>query len=194
MEERELKSWLQKMAAGDRDAFREVYARIHLHVYRTVYFFINDKNEVEDVVNEVYAALFKALPGYDVDKPFKAWLNGIIIRQTSNWKRRLWRGMKLSIKNRMFFSSETQPRFLPEEGLFREESQQEILAFVDRLSNKLREVIVLRYYHESSFEEIAALLRIPVGTVKSRHHAAIRKLRRLMDNSVFERGSSVHVQ
>ncbi|MNH35028.1 ECF RNA polymerase sigma factor SigW [compost metagenome] len=102
--------------------------------------------------------------------------------------------MKLTIKNQLLFSAEPQPRLLPEEGLFREESQQEILAFVDRLSNKLREVIVLRYYHESSFEEIATLLRIPVGTVKSRHHAAIRKLRHLVDNSVFERGSSVHVQ
>jgi RNA polymerase sigma-70 factor (ECF subfamily) len=194
MEDRELKSWLQKMAVGDQDAFRQVYARIHLHVYRTVYFLINDKNEVEDVVNEVYTALFKALPGYNTDKPFKSWINGIIIRQTSNWKRRLWRGMKLNIKNRLLFPSEPHPRLLPEDVLFREESQQEVLAFVDRLSNKLREVIVLRYYHESSFEEISTLLRIPVGTVKSRHHAAIRKLRHLMDTHVFERGTSVHVQ
>ncbi|MFF2480984.1 sigma-70 family RNA polymerase sigma factor [Paenibacillus sp. NPDC058071] len=187
-------AWLRRMLEGDTNAFHEVYVRIHLHVYRTVYFLMQNKNEAEDVVNEVYAALFQALPGYDFSKPFKSWLNGIILRQTSSWKRRVWRKMKLSFKVERLMPFESPVHALPEDGVFRQESRYEMLELIDRLSMKLREVIVLRYYHESSFEEIASVLQIPVGTVKSRHHAAIHKLRGLLEAAKTERGTSVHVQ
>ncbi|MCU6710491.1 sigma-70 family RNA polymerase sigma factor [Paenibacillus sp. J5C_2022] len=194
VEDQELRLWLQRMTEGHPDAFREVYARIHLHVYRTVYFLVRNKHEVEDVVSEVYAALFQTLPAYDPAKPFKAWLNGIILRQTSSWKRRVWRRMKLGWRSRLLLPLAPSDRALPGEELFRDERRHELLEVVDRLSFKLREVIVLRYYHESSFEDIAVLLHIPVGTVKSRHHAAIRKLRYFMETDNKEKGASIHVQ
>ena len=57
------------------------------------------------------------------------------------------------------------------------ETKQELVQAVQTLPLKHREIIILRYYHHYTLEEIADLLRIPVGTVKSRHHHALQKLR-----------------
>lgn len=194
VEDKELNHWLQRLRGDDPDAFHEVYLRINPHIYRTAYFLTHNKNEVEDVVSEVYMALFQALPGYDGSKPFRSWLNGLIIRQTSNWKRRMWRRMRLGLRLAARSTIEPQDRERPDERTFRAEERDEMLSLVDKLSMKLREVVVLRYYQECTFEEIASILDIPVGTVKSRHHAAIRRLRGLAEGDSAERGASVHVR
>jgi len=175
----EVQPWLERMMEGDAGAFREVYARIHPHVYRTVSFMAGSKDDIGDIVNEVYIALFQALPTYKPEQPFRPWLNGIIARQTSNWRRRLWRRMRLADRTRTMFVEP--PQADPGDGLFEAEQSDVLLRHVGRLSLKLRQIIVLRYYQDHSYEEIADVLDIPVGTVKSRHHAAITKLRRLME-------------
>ncbi|MBD3920592.1 sigma-70 family RNA polymerase sigma factor [Paenibacillus sp. PR3] len=177
----EVQPWLERMLKGDTGAFREMYAHIHPHVYRTVSFMAGSKDDIGDIVNEVYIALFQALPTYKPDQPFRPWLNGIIARQTSNWRRRLWRRMRLADRNRTLFVEP--PRTEPGDGLFEAEQNKELLQHVGRLSLRLRQIIVLRYYQDHSYVEIADVLDIPVGTVKSRHHAAIAKLRRLMEQN-----------
>ena len=56
--------------------------------------------------------------------------------------------------------------------------QQELFNLVRQLSYKLRVVVILRYFHDYALEEIADMLQIPVGTVKSRHHLALKELRK----------------
>lgn len=58
------------------------------------------------------------------------------------------------------------------------EMQHELFSLVRQLSYKLRVVVILRYFHDYSLEEIAEVLQIPVGTVKSRHHLALKELRK----------------
>jgi RNA polymerase sigma-70 factor (ECF subfamily) len=191
VKDNEVHPWLQLMTHGNSAAFHEVYSLINDDVYRTVYFLTRNKEEVEDIVNEVYIALFQALPAYDFNKPFRAWLNGLIIRQTNNWKRKLWRKMRVNTRIRTVFSLQSPKQ--PEEQVFEKESQYEMLTHVDQLSLKLREVIVLRYYQDCSYEEISASLNIPVGTVKSRHHLAIRRLREHIETLIAGREASVRV-
>lgn len=194
VEDKELNHWLQRLREDGSEAFHEVYIRINPHIYRTVYFLTRNKNEVDDIVSEVYMALFQALPGYDGGKPFRAWLNGLIVRQTSNWKRRMWRKMRLRLRLASRWTMETPDGEQPDERAFRAEDRDEMLAMVDKLSMKLKEVVVLRYYQECSFEEIASILDIPVGTVKSRHHAAIRRLRGMTGDGSRDKEASVHVR
>ena len=189
----ELHPWLRLMVQGNTAAFQEIYSRINDHIYRTVYFLSPNKGEVEDIVSEVYIALFQALPSYDFNKPFRTWLNGIIVRQTSNWKRKLWRKVRLNARYQLMPPLQSPKQ--PEEQVFETEGQYEMLAHVDRLPLKLRQVIVLRYYQDCSYEEIAASLNIPVGTAKSRHHLAIKRLREFIDTDTFhaDREASVRV-
>ncbi|WP_246070533.1 sigma-70 family RNA polymerase sigma factor [Paenibacillus kobensis] len=175
MNDNELHPWLRRMMDGDPAAFREVYAATQPFVYRTVYYLSGNKDDVSDIVSEVYIALIQSLPSYRFEQSFRSWLNGITVRQVSNWRRKLWRIMRLNQRNRLL--TVDMPASLPGERLFEAERDSELLQQVECLPAKLREVIVLRYYQECSYEEIAEALNVPEGTVKSRLHSAIAKLR-----------------
>ncbi|MWC29422.1 sigma-70 family RNA polymerase sigma factor [Paenibacillus sp. MMS18-CY102] len=189
----EIQPLLQPIMEGDEAAFRQLYHLVHPHIYRTAYFLAANEGDVNDIVSEVYMALFQAISSYQAQRPFRSWLNGIIVRQASNWKRKLWRAMRLKARGQQLWIGDPSPA--PEEGLFATEEQREMLQHVNRLSAKLREVIVLRYYQDCSYEEIASALGLPLGTVKSRHHAAISKLRQALGEAwaVDREGGKQHV-
>lgn len=177
MTDRELQSQLQRMKAGDKHAFQRVYEFTHQHVYRTVYFLANNKQDVDDIMSEVYLELFKSVSNYNMEQPFRSWLNGLIVRQASSWHRKVWKRFRIFNKTKQFHMEGAQEEL--DERLLKNEDSEQLLALVDSLSYRLKEVVVLRYYQEHTFEEIAQLLDIPVGTVKSRHRLAIQKLRDL---------------
>ncbi|MBP1991494.1 sigma-70 family RNA polymerase sigma factor [Paenibacillus eucommiae] len=185
MKDSDIHPWLIPAIQGEEEAFREVYKLTVDHVYRTSYYLMKNKNEVGDLVSEVYVELIRSLPGYDFNKPFRSWLNGLVIRQVKGWNRKLWRRLRLLGRNRLI--PEVEPSKRPDEMAIEAEQKHDILRLVNALSAKLREVIVLRYYQDCSFEEISETLQIPLGTAKSRHHEALRKLR-LASELVFEEG------
>lgn len=175
MAEAELQDCLHKVMKGDHEAFTLLHNRIRQQVYGTVSLLVNRQTDVADVVNEIYIELFRSLPQYDGKRPFGAWLNGMIIRQCSNWNRRSWRRLRLMIRSRENASEVLYPG--ADAALLAEEQRGELMQLVRGLPPKLRSVIVLRYYGECSYDEIASALGIPLGTAKSRHHKALRKLR-----------------
>jgi RNA polymerase sigma-70 factor (ECF subfamily) len=176
MTEDELNDWIRKMSNGNKEAFQVLYEQSRDHVFKTVYFLVSNKQDVCDVVNEVYTELFKSLPSYNFQKPYRAWLNGLIVRQTQNWNRKIWRRFRLYDRKKLL---ELEEHALDAEQIhLQNEHGLELIALVQKLSYKHNVVIVLRYFQECSFEEISELLNIPVGTVKSRHHIALGKLRK----------------
>jgi len=175
LKDSDIHPWLILVLQGDEEAFSEVYKLTADHVYRTSFYLMKNKSEVGDLVSEVYLELIRSLTRYDFNKPFRTWLNGLVIRQVKSWNRKLWRRLRLLSRNRLI--PEAEPSKRPEELAIETEQRHDILRLVNSLSIKLREVIVLRYYQDCSFEEIAMTLQIPLGTAKSRHHEALRKLR-----------------
>ncbi|NQX43752.1 sigma-70 family RNA polymerase sigma factor [Paenibacillus tritici] len=175
MTEEELHDCLYRLGNGDNEAFTLLHNSIRQQVYGTVCLLVNRQADVADVVNEIYIELFRSLPKYDGKRPFGAWLNGMIVRQCSNWNRRSWRRLRIVIRSRENASEALFPG--ADIPLLKQEQRGALLELVAGLSPKLRSVIVLRYYGECSFDEIASALDIPLGTAKSRHHKALRKLR-----------------
>ncbi|XEC94730.1 sigma-70 family RNA polymerase sigma factor [Paenibacillus tarimensis] len=191
MKDQDIHPWLRRMIQGDSDAFTQIYRMTRDHVYRTVRFLIGHKEDAADVVSEIYIQLYRSLPAYNFEQPFRFWLNGLIIRQSNNWKRKLWRSLRLFDRSKL--AVETPAPNLSEERYVANEQRNELLDLVNQLPYRLREVIVLRHYQECSFEEIASTLNIPIGTVKSRHHNAIRKLRQLSGHQLIPKEASLHV-
>ncbi|MFE5323695.1 sigma-70 family RNA polymerase sigma factor [Paenibacillus sp. NPDC056579] len=171
-----MQEWIRRMNNGSEEAFRVVYDQTKEHVYGTVSLLINNREDVSDVVNEVYAELITSLPKYDLGKPFRPWLTGLTIRQVNNWNRKLWRKFRLVERSKSFALHEPNPG--SDAVVLHNEHRSSLVELVQKLPYKHKSVVVLRYYHEHSFEEISELLGIPVGTVKSRHHAALAKLRK----------------
>lgn len=181
MSEEELQSCLQQVQQGDKEAFARMYSQYKDHIYRMVTFLVNDRNDTNDVVSEVYIALFRSLANYDVQKPFTAWLNGLIVFQTRNWNRTLWRKFRLQTKTKDEAVHSKNLADSADIHLLQHEEQHEVLQIVQKLPFKLKSVVLLRYYQEYSFQQIADVLEIPLGTAKSRHHKAIQQLRKYVD-------------
>lgn len=174
MEEVKILKLLKRMENGDELAFAELYAETRHDVFRMVKFLIREPHDAVEVANEVYVQLWKSFRTFDNSRPFRFWLHGIAVHQANNHRRKLLKRFRLFEKQKQFLISTVQSAIDP---LIRQESRDELLQQIMRLSKKLRTSLVLRYYHDYSFEEIASLLNTPVGTVKSRHHAALQKLR-----------------
>ncbi|WP_400164372.1 sigma-70 family RNA polymerase sigma factor [Brevibacillus sp. TJ4] len=175
MNDQDLLPLTEQMAKGDVSAFRKVYEMTHKDVYRTVAFLVYNRQDIEDIVHEVYIRMWQSFHSYDRKRPFRHWLHGIAIRQVQDWKRKAWRRMRIFERATQYRQDDSD---WTDDAVLQSETQRELLTAIRQLSYKLRVVVILRYFHDYSLEEIADLLNIPVGTVKSRHHLAVKELRK----------------
>lgn len=190
MKEINIEQWVERMKEGDSSAFQVIYDWSFPQIYRSVVFLMTEKHEIEDVMNEIYLQLWRSIDNYDAKRPFRFWMHGIALKQIQKWRTKSWRRFRIFEKKRLL---EVEEHLFSDREVLEAETHQEMLAIVHQLSYKLRTVIILRYYHDYTFDEIAELLGIPVGTVKSRHHAALGKLRELSPYSELEKEQELYV-
>ena len=95
MNDKELIQWLEKAILGDESAFQLVYQETHQDVYRTVAFLVYNKQDIEEIVNEVYMHMWRSYQKYDPKRPFRFWLHGITVHLVQDWKRKTWRRVRL---------------------------------------------------------------------------------------------------
>ncbi|AIQ11703.1 sigma-70 family RNA polymerase sigma factor [Paenibacillus durus] len=170
--------------AGSREAYSELYERTITEVYRTVRFLIGESSDTDDVVQEIYIQAYRSLGQYDAARPFRSWLMGVAMRQIRAYRRKRWNHIRLikkaqqSIIAAYDFSGEVVDKI----------SYRPLITSVERLPFKLKQVVILHYLNEYSQEEIADALGIPLGTVKSRIHAALKKLRSKRSSEILLRG------
>ncbi|PEJ02790.1 MULTISPECIES: sigma-70 family RNA polymerase sigma factor [Bacillus cereus group] len=165
---------IQLTLSGNKEAYSELYDKTIQEVYKTAHFLIEDKTDVDDVVQEIYIQLYESLRKYDSEKPFRPWLIGLTIKQIHSYRRKRWMRLRIVKKAeeqrkpvQIDFSNDVVSKL----------SNQKLIELIHKLPYKLKQVIILRYLHDYSQEEVAHILHIPIGTVKSRIHAALKKLR-----------------
>ncbi|KAB2334881.1 sigma-70 family RNA polymerase sigma factor [Cytobacillus depressus] len=173
---------IERILAGNHQAYAELYENTIQDVYKNVYFLIEEKAEAEDLVQEIYIQLYKSLGNYDRNQPFRPWLMGIMIKQIQAYRRKRWMRFRImqkaEVNKQMMivdFSNDIVDRM----------TNEHLVHLVNDLPFKLKEVIILRYLNDYSQEEVAKILEIPIGTVKSRIHSALKKLRTKGQNNKF---------
>ncbi len=175
---------LTKMIEGDRQAFHTLYDATYKDVYRTVSFLVDHPQDREDIMNEIYMQMWTSLPNYDPNRPFHFWLHGLVIRQVQRFRVKSWRRFRIFERIRVFSREE---HHWDQPTVRTDETDPEISRAMHKLTDKQRTVIILRFYHDYTLEEIATLLDIPLGTVKSRYHAGLQSLRKQLGNLPLER-------
>ncbi|MDV2684076.1 sigma-70 family RNA polymerase sigma factor [Alkalihalophilus lindianensis] len=159
---------------GDDHAYQDMYDATIKDVYKNVHFLMEDKTDVEDVIQEIYIQMYKSLKKYDPTKPFKPWLIGVAIKQIHSYRRKKWMSFRI-LKRAETVSREYSEDFTP--GLIEQLSNETLITLIDQLPFKLKQVVILHYLNDYKQSEVAEILKIPVGTVKSRIHEALKKLR-----------------
>jgi RNA polymerase sigma factor (sigma-70 family) len=181
LDEREL---IARAQDGDIPAFEEL-VRTHQGIaLRVAYLVVRDPSEAEDVTQDAFVKAYRSIGRFRSGAPFRPWLLRIVRNEALNRVRGTKRRERLALRTAGDpVSGDAAPS--PETEIISEQQSRRLLALIDELPARYRSVIVHRYLLDLSEKETARILGLPVGTVKSRAHRALARLRERFD---FEYG------
>ncbi|MEZ6196510.1 MAG: sigma-70 family RNA polymerase sigma factor [Planctomycetota bacterium] len=174
------------VADGRAEAFEMLMSRYQDRVYRTIGRFVRDPDQAMDLTQETFLRAWRGLGSFQGGSEFYTWLYRIARNVVTSDHRRAAARPRIvaSIEARPEEGrSAAEPADLgggPEAALLSRERQQRLVDALDMLVPDFREIILLRDVESRSYEEIAELLEIPVGTVRSRLHRARLELKARM--------------
>lgn len=155
---------------GDKEAFDILVQRYRGPLFRFVYHSLRQKDDAEDITQESFVKAYLSLRQLKDNHLFKIWLFKIALNLIRDSKRSAKRKLTVSLdsleEERGVSPSEGDPPW--EENIERKDLLELVEKEIASLPEELREVIILRDLQGFSYEEIALLLRCPIGTVKSR--------------------------
>ena len=171
----EEKVWIRQAVAGDHEAFTRLVEAYQIPVYNLAYRMLGDASEAEDAAQETFLRAYTRLTTYQTDKKFSSWLLAIASHHCIDRLRRR-RFTWLSLDELPFLEQDAGERNRPEEAAIRQEEQDEVRRMLDHLSPQYRAAVILRYWYELSYREIAEVMGITESAVKSRLYRAREKL------------------
>ncbi|MBQ1043685.1 MULTISPECIES: RNA polymerase sigma factor [unclassified Micromonospora] len=175
-----------RVRAGDREAYDVLVARHTASAYRTAVL-LGAGPDAEDVVQEAFVKAYRKLSRYRREASFRSWLLAIVANETRNLHRTRSRRDGLVLR-----AAAADPVVAGGadglDAVLAAERRAELVGALRRLPARDREVIVCRYLLDLGEDETVTVLGLPRGTVKSRTHRALAKLRALLDREVARRG------
>ncbi len=172
MQEREA---LRRCRAGDRTAFRVLVEQYGDLAYRVAYLMTHDRALAEDLAQDAFLAAWKGLRRFDPALPFKPWLLRIVVNTCRSRARR--KAVPVLPLEEMRGRQGPSPDPSPEALAVAHDSHQAVGRAIAALDEEMRQAVMLRYFAGLTVPEIAAILAWPEGTVKSRLHRALARLR-----------------
>ncbi len=175
--DQELISLVQRIAKGDQSALAALYDSTNRLVYGLILRVLNDSSTAEEVLLDVYTQVWRQAAAYDIGRGTPlAWLTTIARSRAIDRLRSGWQDQQRKEPLDLLTDRETGAAN-PEEMTVASERQQFVRSALALLSPEQREVIELAYYGGLSHSEIAAKLKQPLGTVKTRTRLGMIKLR-----------------
>jgi RNA polymerase sigma-70 factor, ECF subfamily len=172
---------VSRARAGDRDAYALLVARYGALAHRTAYL-LGAGDDAEDVVQEAFVKAYRGLGSFRADAPFAPWLLRIVANETSNLRRGRRRRHRLELR---LAEPDVAPAE-PERAAVAADARERLLAAVNAMPYRDRQVLTCRYFLELTEAETAQVLGWPPGSVKSRLSRAIGKLRRSLPARLAE--------
>lgn len=178
---------LAKLASqGDRRAFSELVEMYKDKMYHLGYRMLGNAQEAEDVVQETFLRVYTNLHKYDDTQKFSTWIYRIATNLCIDRLRKKKNVYSLDAEmtdgdGNDFYSLLPSEEETPEEQLVLTETQQRIRRAIEDLPEKYKSVVILKYLHDQSLQEIADVLNMPVTTVKTRVHRGREFLRKRLE-------------
>lgn len=167
----------ESIQSGDRDAFGMIIERYEQKMMRYAKKFLFEREEVQDLVQEVFIKAYTNIRSFDVSRKFSSWLYRIAHNEFINALSK-----KGKEKVRLFDLDEYLPQLIAKETANTELELQEMRVMIEThvcdLDPKYREPLILYFFQDLSYKEISEVLRIPVATVGVRINRAKTLLKR----------------
>ena len=157
---------------------RDYSERVYWHVRR----FVNNHEDADDLVQEIFLKIWTALPSFRGDAQLFTWVYRIATNETLNWLRR----EKVRSALRFTTIDAEMERRIDSDPFFDGDAADRALSkAVAKLPEKQRQVFVMRYYDELPYEEMSAVLGTSVGALKASYHIAQEKVRAALGKDIF---------
>ena len=173
---------MRRHAAGEEETFQELVSQYKDSLYAFLWRFLNQSDLVDDVFEETFLQLYLSRDTFDLSRPLRPWLFTIAANKARDALRRRQRIDSTNLGS-MFDTEEHSiddvlntldyDDHMPYDDLIRDETAAAVKRVIARMPAKLREILLLAYFQKFSYGELAGILGIPVGTVKSRLHTAV---------------------
>lgn len=173
---------LQEYLRGKTGSFELLVRRHAAELFQFVQRFTADSVTAEDVVQESFLQVHLSAVQFDPQRRFKPWLFTIAANKARDHLRRKSRRREVASDAQLDEDGDSGRRFIhllsddaapPDEELLTDEKRRVVREVLAAMPDKLREVLILAYYHRFAYKDIGDVMGIPLGTVKSRLHAAI---------------------
>ncbi|MCI0706632.1 MAG: sigma-70 family RNA polymerase sigma factor [Ignavibacteriae bacterium] len=165
---------IQRFQQGEEAAFNELVRRYQEKVYWLARRFVNDHDNADDIVQDVFIKAYDALKNFRNESGFYTWIYRITVNASLNAVRRE--------RVRNFFRIDEQFEYedtgteSPTEKVELQEQRALIEKAIETLPEKQKAVFILRYYDELPYEEIANILKTSVGGLKANYFHAVQKI------------------
>ena len=189
---------LRRARAGDAPAFCHLISPLQARLLRQAAALAGDLSAAEDLVSETLIEAWKSLDRYDETCRLSTWLYAILLHRMQKLARRA-RSRPLSLAWLPSFHRDDlaarqenlpSPDPSPSDNAEKNDLSIQLRQHIDRLPEKHRRVILLRFFEDASLPDIARVLDCSVGTVKSRLHHALEKLRKMKMNLPETKGDT----
>ena len=173
---------LARYMVGDEAAFRELVNRYRNSLYAFLRQFLNRQDLVEDVFQDTFLQLFSSRQSFDSSRPLRPWLFTIAANKAKDALRKWQRTAAIPIGTIADSEDSSFDDVLntlgshtttPSENLERAETAARVERIIADMPENLREILILAYFNKFSYKQMAEILSIPIGTIKSRLHTAV---------------------
>lgn len=168
--------------AGRVEAYEGLVRRYRPELFHFLIRFAGNRAAAEDLFQETFLQVHLSIDTFDTSKRFKPWLFTIGANKARDYLRKNKRQRTMPLSAMVDRHSDDGPAFidlmeadlpLPDESVLEGETAELVKDVVESLPDHLREVLLLAYFNQFAYKQIAEMLDIPLGTVKSRLHAAV---------------------
>ena len=176
------REWIQRVLSGDQDAFAHLVKEYEKQVYHLCLRMVGNSEDAADLAQEAFFKAWKGLKFYKFEASFPTWLYRLTTNVCIDFLRKQKRQLtvSLTVEDEEDGQETELPDHapLPEEQLLKKERQQQIQRAMQELEEEARLILSLRVVEDLSYEQIAQIMDLKIGTVKSRLARARERLKK----------------
>lgn len=170
---------IRLVKSGHPEIYGEIVKRYEKKLFSYIYRLVGNREEAEDILQNVFIKAYRNIKTFDIERKFSSWIYRIAHNEAINFLKKRskkkfvsWEDVVAS-KDKMETKSDERS---PIDIWIRKESALEVKGALEKLPEKYRKVLMLRYFSENSYEEIGKIIKSPVNTVGTLINRAKKKL------------------